>query len=168
MFLFVPIRGIHGSIGGAAAGPRRRDSTSVRINMRRNNRDGLTLVELLVVIAIIGILAALLLPTLTQSKQRARQSQCTSNLHQLGMALHAYAADNQGYPLWPGWCVQLEREGLGISQIATNFYQKGVWHCASAQWNVDLLARDPSPYYYGYNAFGVLKVGGRTNTLGLG
>ena len=49
-----------------------------------------TLVELLVVIAIIGILAALLLPVLAQSKRKAQQIQCVGNLHQQGVALHDF------------------------------------------------------------------------------
>ena len=53
-----------------------------------------TLIELLVVIAIIGILAALLLPTLARSKESARATVCLSNLHQIGIALQLYVQDN--------------------------------------------------------------------------
>jgi len=53
------------------------------------------LVELLVVVAVIATLAGLLLPALARAQQRARQTACTSNLRQLGLALMQYAGDHR-------------------------------------------------------------------------
>jgi prepilin-type processing-associated H-X9-DG protein/prepilin-type N-terminal cleavage/methylation domain-containing protein len=55
-----------------------------------SRRAGLTLVELLIVIAIIGVLIALLLPAVQAAREAARRAQCTNNLHQIGIAIHAY------------------------------------------------------------------------------
>src|SRR5258708_38934631 len=53
-----------------------------------------TLIELLVVIAIIGILASLLLPALTRSKETARGAKCMSNLRQIGIGLKLWVHDH--------------------------------------------------------------------------
>jgi prepilin-type processing-associated H-X9-DG protein/prepilin-type N-terminal cleavage/methylation domain-containing protein len=123
-----------------------------------------TLTELLLVIAIIGILAVLLLTAVSQAKGRALRIQCVNNLHQLGVGLQTILADNHSYPLLISqtnktnpefdrlWIGQLERQGLGVSNPETNFYQKGVWFCSSAQWSASMLRSDPKYlHYYGYN-----------------
>lgn len=61
---------------------------------------GFTLTELLVVIAVISLLAALLLPSLAKTKQKARLTQCESNLRQISLGLLQYADVNASYPYY--------------------------------------------------------------------
>ena len=64
--------------------------------MRRHRRRAFTLVELLVVIGIIAVLIGLLLPTLRRARESANNTQCLSNLHQIGVYLQMYQNQFRG------------------------------------------------------------------------
>ncbi|HVM62284.1 MAG TPA: type II secretion system protein [Verrucomicrobiae bacterium] len=58
---------------------------------------GFTLIEMLTVISVIGVLAALLLPALNTAREKSKRVGCASNLHQIGLAMFLFAADNQNH-----------------------------------------------------------------------
>ena len=80
-------------------------------------RHAFTLVELLVVIGIIAVLVALLLPMLGGARRAARDVACRSNIRQICVTLHAYAAEHKGkFP--PNIDFVLVRPG----QYTTNYW----------------------------------------------
>jgi prepilin-type N-terminal cleavage/methylation domain-containing protein len=64
-------------------------------NSPRRSAAAFTLIELLTVIAIIGILAAILIPTVSAVREKAKQVQCSSNVRDWGRAIMMYAAENK-------------------------------------------------------------------------
>jgi prepilin-type N-terminal cleavage/methylation domain-containing protein len=66
-------------------------------------KGGFTLIELLVVIAIIAILAAMLLPALSQAKNRAQETTDLNNNRQLMLSMVMYATDQNDFLPACGW-----------------------------------------------------------------
>ena len=117
------------------------------VPMAAQARRGLTLVELLVVVAIIGILMALLLPAVQQSRENARATQCRNNLHQIGIGLHSYYAAHNSFP--PG-CVgtvddPVNLQGWGWGTFLLPYVDQG--HCSNrcAPLRTRCLRRSPTP-----------------------
>jgi prepilin-type N-terminal cleavage/methylation domain-containing protein len=66
-----------------------------------------TLIELLTVIVILALLAGLLLPALSQAKEKARRIACLNNLRQVSAGMHVFATDHEMFP----WRIEIPDGG---------------------------------------------------------
>ena len=98
-----------------------------------------TLIELLVVIAIIGILASLLMPSLSKAREKAKIAVCQSNLGQLGKGCFVYVDDSDDYYPMPGndgnkpWNYTLGQETAELMDLYSSADETGqsAYNCPS-------------------------------------
>jgi prepilin-type N-terminal cleavage/methylation domain-containing protein/prepilin-type processing-associated H-X9-DG protein len=129
--------------------------------MRCPKTSGFTLIELLVVIAIMSILASILFPVFARAREKARETRCTSNLRQLGLALHMYAEDFDGllplaneYPAPPPPADGYHQGPPGIADVLEPYMRnRQVLRCPSDKdrmWETQGVSYD-----YGYGGLDV-------------
>jgi prepilin-type N-terminal cleavage/methylation domain-containing protein len=112
-----------------------------------------TLIELLVVITIIAILAAMLLPALSRSRDQARGTYCISNLRNLAFGIAFYTEENDN--MLPGE-YGVSRDGrmntptsTGLIAVSGAFDEPDVWLCPSDK-------RPADTYTFSFSMFGRL------------
>lgn len=67
--------------------------------MKKNEKDGFTLIEIMLVVIIIGILVAMVLPRLVGRSEQARMSAARADINSnIALALDMYELDNGIYP----------------------------------------------------------------------
>lgn len=141
-----------------------------------NRRRAFTLIELLVVIAIIAILAAKIVPPLTNSERGGPNVACLSRLRQIGISMEMYASEHNIYPsaLNGGGETPLKTWADQLAAYNPLSWTNLAWHCPAYIAEGGKVICQPPPagggYFnftgsYAYNAFGML--GYATNNTNL-
>jgi Tfp pilus assembly protein PilE len=95
-----------------------------------------TVIDLAVLVAILAVLAILLLPALAATQDRNSRAMCQSNLRQIGIAMTAYAADNNDtvFPARAGVPITITGPSASAAKqlgLSTNLSGNNIWTCPS-------------------------------------
>jgi|GEM_PF-1763313 prepilin-type N-terminal cleavage/methylation domain-containing protein/prepilin-type processing-associated H-X9-DG protein len=97
---------------------------------RTGGQRGFSLVEILVVLAVLGLLVALSLPVIGQMREKSSRAACASNLRQCGVALVAYASENNGqFPNPPGRSYPDSYGNTFVDMCKPYFSDFRIWGC---------------------------------------
>lgn len=128
-------------------------------------KHGFTLIELLIVLGILALLVALLFPVFLRAKERAQQTACASNLHQIGLAMTMYANDHDR--LLPPFALNDDNIQVGgsivhipsqnkelIASVRPYSRSEAIWYCpsdspADGKWHGMAYHSDSSYRYEG-------------------
>src|SRR5262249_46360761 len=104
-----------------------------------------------------AILAAILFPVFAQAREKARQSSCSANARQLGLAINMYKQDFDEHFPFGGWLPNSDGSGEWQNTVAPYIKNKGVYRCPSSTdsdedpQNPRAWSWDRNPVSYLYN-----------------
>ncbi len=122
---------------------------------RSRNQKGFTLVELMVVVVILGVLAALVIPTLSGQIDKAKINRTYADMKSIQNALQLHFADNNQYPAATGTAVPA-LPNYGLATIPTDawgqpFYYETVT-VAGRRTEYNLYSSGPNGTFDGANS----------------
>jgi prepilin-type N-terminal cleavage/methylation domain-containing protein len=131
---------------------------------------GFTLVELLTVIAVLGVLMAVMVPSVRLARELSLEADCQSNLRQLGIILRTYSGDHDGVFPNPLYLYHSERSFTAEPGPLQKYAECCRWHDPRIGLDSDLMQEQPGLRgslvpYIGDPGLLLCKVGERANTL---
>lgn len=119
----------------------------------KNQKPAFTLIELLVVIATIAILAAFLLPAISETKAKGKRTTCLNNLRQVNLGLRMYCDDsNDASPTTAGasfgtqaWSAYRERMKSYVGVSGESSPKDRLFACPADTYYVNLVRRSDTP-----------------------
>lgn len=127
----------------------------VRFARAYSRRAAFTLLELLVAIAVIAVLAGILLPVLSRSRQAAQDVQCLSGTRQLAIANWMFAIDHDQFVYWAPGTDRRRLLSPYLTEGSNSTYRdQDVWNCPRNQLQEDPEAPGQAlAASYGFNTY---------------